>query len=220
MTRRILVATRSRHKLDELRSLLHLPNGGLVTLDDLGIDDEAVEDASTFKGNAILKARFYSGLANAPTLADDSGLMVDALDGGPGVRTRRYAGEHATDEQNNHKLLGALADVPAERRNAHYVCVLAFLDPTDPNGGLFGRRRYVVTRSGRFDGRIALGPRGGNGFGYDPIFEPASEPIGGRTVGELSADEKNRVSHRAKAARAMARYLRDHHLGPDQPALD
>ncbi len=95
-------------------------------------------------------------------------------------------------------------------RTAHYVCVLAYLDPTDVNGGRKGRRRYVVTRSGRFDGRIALGLRGENGFGYDPLFEPATEPIGGRTVGQLAAEEKNRVSHRAMAARAMARYLREH----------
>jgi XTP/dITP diphosphohydrolase len=210
MTPTILVATRSRHKLEELRTLLHLPDRELTTLDELGIDEEAVEDARTFRGNAILKARYYAGLAGVPTLADDSGLEVDVLDGEPGVRTRRYAGEHATDAENNAKLLGALEGVAPERRTAHYVCVLAYLDPTDANGGRKGRRRYVVTRSGRFDGRIALGLRGENGFGYDPLFEPATEPIGGRTVGQLSAQEKNRVSHRAIAARAMARYLREH----------
>jgi XTP/dITP diphosphohydrolase len=213
VTREILVATRSRHKLEELRTLLHLPDGQLVDLDYVGIEEEAVEDAETFRGNAILKARFYGGLSGLPTIADDSGLMVDALEGGPGVRTRRYAGEQATDEQNNTKLLGALAGVPPQLRGAHYVCVLAWLDPHAKPGTHGDRRRYVVTRSGRFDGRIALGPRGGNGFGYDPLFEPATEPIGGRTVGQLTFEEKNRVSHRARAARAMARYLRDHHLG-------
>jgi len=145
-----------------------------------------------------------------PTLADDSGLQVDVLGGEPGVRTRRYAGEHASDDENNVKLLRELQGVAPEHRTAHYVCVLAYLDPTDANGGHKGRRRFVVTRSGRFDGRIALGLRGQNGFGYDPLFEPATEPIGGRTVGQLSADEKNRISHRAMAARAMARYLREH----------
>jgi XTP/dITP diphosphohydrolase len=213
MTPTILVATRSRHKLEELRTLLHLPDTTLTTLDDLGIEQEAVEDARTFRGNAILKARYYAGLAGLPTLADDSGLEVDALDGEPGVRTRRYAGEHATDDDNNAKLVAAMAGVEPERRAAHYVCVLAYLDPTDTNGGRKGRRRFVVTRSGRFDGRIALGLRGENGFGYDPLFEPATEPIGGRTVGQLSAEEKNRVSHRAIAARAMARYLREHANG-------
>jgi XTP/dITP diphosphohydrolase len=213
MTPTVLVATRSRHKLEELRTLLHLTDRRLTTLDDLGIEQEAVEDARTFRGNAILKARYYAGLAGLPTLADDSGLEVDVLDGEPGVRTRRYAGEHATDDENNLKLLGVLRGIAPDRRTAHYVCVLAYLDPTDANGGRKGRRRYVVTRTGRFDGRIALGLRGENGFGYDPLFEPATEPIGGRTVGQLSADEKNRISHRAKAARAMARYLREHANG-------
>lgn len=208
--RRMLVATRSRHKLDELRALLHLPDRELVSLDDLGITEDAVEDAATFRGNAILKARFYANLSGLATLADDSGLEVDALGGGPGVRTRRYAGEHATDEQNNTKLLGALARVSAARRTARYRCVLAFLDPDRAEGGRSGRRRFVVTRSGSFEGRIADGPRGTNGFGYDPIFEPLTEPVGGRTVGQMQAEEKNRVSHRAKAARAMARHLREH----------
>ena len=106
--RRLLVATRSRHKLEELRALLHLPDVDLVSLDDLGIAEEAVEDAATFRGNAIAKARFYAGLAGLPTLADDSGLEVDALGGGPGVRTRRYAGPDATDERNNAKLLNTI----------------------------------------------------------------------------------------------------------------
>jgi XTP/dITP diphosphohydrolase len=208
---RLLVATRSRHKLDELRALLHLPDTEVVSLDDVGISDDAVEDARTFRGNAILKARFYAGRSGLPTLADDSGLEVDALDGGPGVRTRRYAGDDPTDDENNAKLLGALNGLPPSRRTARYRCVLAYVDPTTvQEGGGSGRRRWVVTRSGRFEGRIASEPRGANGFGYDPIFEPSTEQPGGRTVGQLSADEKNRVSHRAQAARAMARFLREH----------
>jgi XTP/dITP diphosphohydrolase len=208
--RRVLVATRSRHKLEELRALLHLPARELVSLDDLGIPDDAIEDAATFRGNAILKARFYAGLAGLPTLADDSGLEVDALDGGPGVRTRRFAGDNATDLENNAKLLAVLAGVASARRTARYRCVLAYLDPSRDGGRRSGRRRYVVTRSGSFDGRIAEVPRGTNGFGYDPIFEPLTEPAGGRTVGQMAPEEKNRLSHRAKAARAMARYLREH----------
>jgi XTP/dITP diphosphohydrolase len=208
--RRVLVATRSRHKLDELRALLHLPDRQLVSLDDLGIPDDAVEDAATFRGNAILKVRFYAGLADLPTLADDSGLEVDALDGGPGIRTRRFAGDLATDLENNTKLLMMLNGLPPARRTARYRCVLAYLDPGQAGGGRSGRRRFVVARSGTFEGRIADGPRGTNGFGYDPIFEPLTETPGGRTVGQLPAEEKNRVSHRAKAARAMARYLREH----------
>ena len=206
--RLMLVATRSRHKLDELRSLLHLNDTELVALDDVGLDAEPVENASTFRGNAILKARFYAERSGLPTLADDSGLEVDALGGSPGVRTRRYASENATDDENNAKLLVELGDLPPERRTARYQCVLAFLDPRDHSHQKRGQRPWIVTRSGTFTGRIAKAPRGTNGFGYDPIFEPATEAPGGRTVGQLSAEEKNRVSHRAQAARAMARYLR------------
>jgi XTP/dITP diphosphohydrolase len=203
----MLVATRSRHKLDELRSLLQLDDTELVALDEVGIHDEPIEDAATFRGNAVLKARYYAERSGLPTLADDSGLEVDALGGSPGVRTRRYASEDATDEQNNAKLLAELGDLPPDRRTACYCCVLAFLDPRDRAGQNMGEPP-VVTRSGTFRGRIAMAPRGANGFGYDPIFEPATEPPGGRTVGQLSAEEKNRVSHRAEAARAMARYLK------------
>jgi XTP/dITP diphosphohydrolase len=202
---RLLVATRSRHKLDELRALLHLADVQLVSLDDLGIPDEAQEDAKTFRGNSIGKARFYAAIAGLPTLADDSGLEVDALGGGPGVRTRRYAGPDATDDDNNAKLLRELGELPPSRRKARYVCVLAYLDPRETPPGA---RPWVVTRSGTFRGRIAYELRGAGGFGYDPLFEPVSEPPGGRTVGQMTAEEKNRVSHRARAARAMARHLR------------
>lgn len=203
--RRLLVATRSRHKLDELRALLHLPDVQLVSLDDLGIPDEATEDAKTFRGNAIAKARFYARITGLPTLADDSGVEVDALGGGPGVYTRRYAGPDATDADNNAKLLCELGDLPASRRGARYVCVLAYLEPAEAAPG---ERPWVVTRSGTFRGRIACELRGAGGFGYDPLFEPSSEPPGGRTVGQMTAEEKNRVSHRARASMAMARYLR------------
>lgn len=210
MTVRLLVATRSAHKLGELRTLLHLPWLELVSLDEVGVDGEAVEDAATFRGNAIIKARFYCARSGMPTLADDSGLEVDALDGGPGVLTRRYAGEDATDEQNNTKLLGALDHLPPERRRARYRCVLAFLDPrSQPVGG----RPWVMTRSGTLEGRIAEMPRGGAGFGYDPIFEPLDHLGGGRTVAEMTQEEKDRISHRGRAARSMARYLKRRYRG-------
>jgi XTP/dITP diphosphohydrolase len=117
---RLLVATRSAHKLRELRELLGPLRAALVDLDDVGIPDEAIEDGETFEANASLKARFFAALSGLPTLADDSGLEVDALNGGPGVRTRRYAGEQATDEENNVKLLGALAGLTPDRRGARY----------------------------------------------------------------------------------------------------
>jgi XTP/dITP diphosphohydrolase len=203
---RLLVATRSRHKLRELHDLLGVPSGvELVSPDDLGIDGEPEETGETFETNARLKARWYARLSGLPTLADDSGLEVDALDGGPGVRTRRFAGPDATDEANNAKLLRELAGLPPERRGARYVCVLALALPGEvgPRGGL-----RIVARRGTCRGRIAASPRGDGGFGYDPIFEPLSEPPGGATLGQWSAEAKNAISHRSRAARRMAPVLR------------
>lgn len=198
--RRLLLATRARHKVAELQELLDLPGVTLLTPDEVGIEGEPVEDAPTFEGNAEIKARFYAERSGLPTLADDSGLEVDALDGRPGVYTRRYAGDDPSDVENNTKLLGELDGLPAERRGARYQCVLAYLDPRAGT--------EAVLRAGAFEGRIATAPRGDGGFGYDPIFEPESEPPGARTVGQMSAAEKHALSHRGKAARAMAEYLR------------
>ena len=201
---RLLVATRSTHKLRELRELLGPLAAELVSLDDVAIPEEAIEDGVTFAANAAKKARFFAAVAGLPTLADDSGLEVDALDGGPGVRTRRYAGEYATDEENNLRLLGALAGVVPERRGARYRCALALALPelSGPRGGIPIRLAH-----GTCEGRIATAPRGIGGFGYDPIFEPAGEPPGGQTLGQWSAEAKHRISHRGKAARRMHRIL-------------
>ena len=200
----LLVATRSAHKLGELRDLLALERARLVSLDEIGLDGEPVEDGETFASNAALKARFYARLSGLPTLADDSGIEVDALGGGPGVRTRRYAGDDATDAENNAKLLAALDGLAPAGRGARYRCALAFVEPdrAGPRGGL-----PVAARSGTLEGRIAAVPRGRGGFGYDPIFEPAGVVPGGRTLGEWSPAEKNAVSHRSRAARRMARVL-------------
>jgi XTP/dITP diphosphohydrolase len=200
---RVLVATRSHHKLGELRQLLHMPEVELVTLDDLGIPGDPVEDGATFADNALIKAHWGVERSGLPTLADDSGIEVDALGGGPGVRTRRYAGEDASDAANNEKLLTELASLGALQpgdRGARYVCVLALVEPDRPD--------TTILAEGDFVGRIASSPRGSGGFGYDPIFEPDFEPPGGRTVGQMSQAEKNTVSHRAKAAAAMADALR------------
>jgi XTP/dITP diphosphohydrolase len=204
--RRLLVATRSRHKLRELRELLDLGDDvELLSPDDLGIAGEPDETGATFETNARIKARYYAARGGLPTLADDSGLEVDALGGGPGVFTRRYAGPTATDADNNAKLLRELAGLPAERRGARYVCVLALALPGEagPRGGL-----PMLTRRGTCRGRIATSLRGDGGFGYDPLFEPAPEPAGGRTLGQWSAAEKHAISHRARAARRMTPVLR------------
>lgn len=203
---RLLIATHSAHKLAELRELLELEQGELVSLDDLGIADDPDETGRTFETNARIKARFGARRSGLPTLADDSGLEVDALGGGPGVRTRRYAGPDATDDDNNAKLLEALDGLPPERRGARYVCVLALALPhggTDPRAAIPMRIVRGTTR-----GRIATAPRGTGGFGYDPIFEPAGEPPGGRTFGLWSPAEKHAVSHRGRAARRMTPILR------------
>jgi len=201
---RLLVATRSNHKLRELRELLGLPPGVLVSLDDLGVEGDPVEDGETFRTNAAIKARFGLRATGLPTLADDSGIEVDALHGGPGVRTRRYAGEDASDEDNNRKLLAALDGLPPERRGARYVCVLALAlpDAVGPRGGA-----AVTCTRGTVRGRIATAPAGDGGFGYDPIFIPAIRQSDGRTFGQWSATEKGAISHRARAARRMRTHL-------------
>jgi XTP/dITP diphosphohydrolase len=187
------------HKLRELRELLALQHAELLSLDDFGIEDDPVEDGETFETNARIKARFAASATGLPALADDSGIEVEALGGRPGVRTRRFAGERATDEQNNAKLLTVLDGLPPERRGARYVCVLAFARFSPGNGA-----PTIVTARGTCRGRIAAVPKGTGGFGYDPIFEPETEPPGGRTLGEWSAADKNEISHRARAARRMA----------------
>jgi XTP/dITP diphosphohydrolase len=204
--RRLLVATRSRHKLRELRELLELGDEvELVSPDDLGIEGEPDETGTTFETNARIKARYYAARGGLPTLADDSGLEVDALGGGPGVYTRRYAGPTATDDDNNALLLRELTGLPAARRGARYVCVLALALPEagGPRGGL-----RILTRRGTCRGRIATSLRGDGGFGYDPLFEPSPEPPGGRTLGQWSAAEKHAISHRSRAARRMAPVIR------------
>ena len=205
--RRLLVATRSVHKLRELRELLALDHADLVSLDQLGIVGEPIEDGETFETNAAIKARFGLRASGLPTLADDSGIEVDAIGGGPGVRTRRYAGEDATDAANNAKLLTALGGLPPDQRGARYVCALALALPDEagPRGGV-----PLITARGTCRGRIASEPHGDGGFGYDPIFEPASEPPGGRTLGLWTPAEKHAISHRARAARRMVPRLAAH----------
>jgi XTP/dITP diphosphohydrolase len=204
---RLLIATHSAHKLAELRELLALERADLVSLDDVGISDDPDETGETFATNARIKARFGARRTGLPTVADDSGIEVDALGGAPGVRTRRYAGPNATDEANNAKLLDALRGLPAQRRGARYVCVLALALPR--HGATVRAAVPIRLVRGTTRGRIATEPRGTGGFGYDPIFEPESEPPGGRTFGQWSAAQKHAVSHRGRAARRMTPILRE-----------
>lgn len=199
MATRVLIATRSGAKARELRELLRRPGLELVSLDELAIAAEIPEDGQTFDENAVKKAVGYAGLASLPAIADDSGLEVDALGGAPGVRTRRFAGPGASDDENNAHLLRLLEGVPREQRTARYRCVLAFAEQPVA-GAVISIPRLT---HGTLEGRIALSPRGRGGFGYDPIFEPEGEPPGGRTLAEYSPAAKNRISHRGRAARAM-----------------
>lgn len=181
---KLLVATGNPGKLSEVREILGALDLELVSLAELGLDAPD-EPFASFHENAAAKATACAPRASLWTLADDSGLCVDALRGGPGVRSARFAD---TDEARRRKLLDHLHAVPAARREAHFFCAVALSSPD-------GAR--VFRAEGRVDGRIAESPRGKNGFGYDPLFLPDETP--GRTLAELESGEKNRLSHRGRA---------------------
>jgi XTP/dITP diphosphohydrolase len=197
----LLFATSNPHKLEEVRAILGSAQVEVIGLGDLeGQPAEPVEDGASFAENARKKAMHYARATGRLCLADDSGLEVDALDGEPGVFSARYAGKGATraerDRANNNKLLSRLGGVPPEQRTARFVCSMCL---ADSKGNLLGESR------GTFDGVIADEPRGESGFGYDPLLYL---PDAGRTVAELSADEKNARSHRGEAAREIAARIR------------
>jgi XTP/dITP diphosphohydrolase len=191
---RIVVATANPHKLDEIASILapHHLDVTLVAMTELGVASP-VEDGDTFEANALLKARHCVVATGLPALADDSGLEVDALGGAPGVHSARYAGDPADDLANNRRLAAELAAIPGPERTARFVCVAAFVTPEGDE----------VVRRGTMAGRIVDAPRGTNGFGYDPFFL-ADATTDGRTNGELTAAEKDAISHRGAAFRAIA----------------
>lgn len=197
--RRLVVATGNQHKLEEITRMLaglvpEVASGDLelVAMTDLGVPSP-VEDGERFEDNALIKARACVAATGLPALADDSGLEVDALDGAPGVRSARYAGEDATDADNNAALVAALAAHPDAARSARFVCVAALVT-------VDGRE---VTRRGTMEGRIVDEPRGEHGFGYDPHFV-ADVTGDGRTNGELDPAEKDAISHRGVAFRTLA----------------
>jgi XTP/dITP diphosphohydrolase len=193
--KRVVLASANAGKLRELAALLAPCGLELISQAMLGIEP-VPETGSTFLDNALLKARHAAREAQLPALADDSGLEVDALDGRPGVWSARYAGEGASDAANLARLLAQLADVTAARRGARYQCVLAYVrTPDDP--------APVIAR-GTWAGHIARAPRGSGGFGYDPAFVPQGET---RTAAELPPAEKNALSHRGLAARALVAAL-------------
>lgn len=184
----LVLATRNEGKTEEIRALLADYPVDIKNLTDFGPTPTIEEDGETFEDNAVKKARFIAKILGLPALADDSGLMVEALGNGPGVRSARYAGEGATDAENNAKLLGELEDV--ENRNAAFACVIAIAVPWGP----------ALIYEGRCEGAITKEPVGSEGFGYDPVFY---YPPLQKTFAQLSTREKNQVSHRGQALRQL-----------------
>lgn len=188
-----LIATHNMKKRDELQRILSPLGVHVLTADEAGVDLTDVEETgTTFEENALLKARSGCKEGKMPCIADDSGLCVDALDGAPGVFSARFAGEHGNDDKNNEKLLSLLSDVPPEKRTARFISTVACVFPDG---------RELVVR-GECEGKIGYEKRGENGFGYDPLFY-----VGERTFAEFTPEEKDAVSHRGNALRALTEAL-------------
>ncbi len=188
-----LIATHNLKKRNELQRILSPLGVRVLTADEAGMDLTDVEETgTTFRENALLKARSGCQESGMPCIADDSGLCVDALDGAPGVYSARFAGEHGNDAKNNAKLLELLKDTPKEQRTAQFVSCVACVFPD-------GRE---LTVQGTCQGVIGYAPKGAGGFGYDPLFY-----VGDRSFAEFSAEEKDAVSHRGNALRALAKEL-------------
>jgi XTP/dITP diphosphohydrolase len=192
----LVLATRNHNKVIELVALLDNQSITIRTLDEFPNAPDVVEDGDSCEANAVKKARAIAEFTGMTAVADDTGLEVDALGGRPGVYAARYAGEHATYEDNCRKLLQELQGVPRERRTARFITVAAIALPSDG----------VRVATGQLQGVIAEMPAGSQGFGYDPVF---FIPELGKTLAELSAEEKNRISHRAKAFAQVRKLLHD-----------
>ena len=186
MVAKLLLASRNRHKIEELEQMLAHLNIEVISLDDVADMPAIEEDGKTFSENASKKARLTAMHTGFTCLADDSGLVVDALGGQPGVYSARFAGEDADDRKNNRKLMQMLQGFDSERRQARFICVIAI---SDPQGN-------ICTVEGKCEGRIDYEERGTGGFGYDPLFIPEGYS---QTFAELSREEKNRISHRGQA---------------------
>lgn len=192
----VFLASRNAKKLAEMQRIIaeHAPDVVVVGLDDVPAYDEPVEDQPTFEGNALLKAQAGLAATGLPTLADDSGLCVDALNGMPGVLSARWSGPPKSDDRNNALLLAQLEDVPDGRRGAHFACAVAFCHPDGTE--------LVV--HGRMDGRVIRETRGDGGFGYDVVFVAAEHDAEDVTTAELDSVAKDAISHRGRALREIA----------------
>lgn len=193
---KILLSTRNLHKRRELEEILKELDVDVLTLDEAAISIVIEEDGNTFAENAIKKAGIIAQLSDCITLADDSGLVVDALDGAPGIYSARFAGENANDRDNNIKLMELLKDVEEPLRTARFICTIAICTPEGK----------VYTVEGRCEGSIGLEPRGEGGFGYDPLFIPQGYD---QSFAELGEAVKNRISHRGKALQKARDVLKE-----------
>ncbi len=197
MSKKLVIATRNAGKIAEFRRILDAISQGAVELVGLGEFENLVdveETGATFEENALLKARYTAQMTGLPSISDDSGLCVDALDGAPGIFSARWAGAHGNDKANLEKILEELRDVPDRERGAHFICAAALVMPD-------GRE---VVKEERFEGSILRSPVGDQGFGYDPIFSPLGMQI---SSAQMSAEEKDAVSHRGKSLRAIAPHV-------------
>jgi XTP/dITP diphosphohydrolase len=197
MSNKLVIATRNAGKIIEFRRILDAISSGAIDL--IGIDQfpdliDVEETGTTFEENALLKARYTAKMTGIPSISDDSGLCIDALGGAPGIFSARWAGKHGDDKANVEKVLDELKDVPDSKRGAYFICVAALVMPD-------GREQLA---QGRFEGNILRAPVGNQGFGYDPIFAPLGMSI---SSAEMSAREKDAVSHRGKSLRAIAPHV-------------
>lgn len=197
MSHKLVLATRNQGKITEFRRILDALAPGAIEL--IGVDQfpdlvDVDETGSTFEENSLLKARYTCQATGLPAIADDSGLCVDALDGDPGIFSARWAGAHGNDQANLEKVLDQLKGVPDSQRTAHFMCVASLVLPD-------GREQVA---EGRFEGHILHAPVGENGFGYDPIFQPLGLSI---SSAQMSAEEKDLVSHRGKSLRSIAPHV-------------
>ena len=194
MKQKIIFATKNAGKVREVAHILGEEYFELLSLNDFNNVGEIVEDGNTFEENAIKKAKYVYGKYGLPVLADDSGLAVEQLNGEPGIYSARYAGENATDEENNLRLIEKVKDLPEPHR-AKFVCAAVYY-----NGNI------ILNAVGEVIGRLLLEPRGKNGFGYDPLFLPDGYD---QTTAELSLDEKNKISHRSKAFNLLLKLINE-----------
>jgi XTP/dITP diphosphohydrolase len=197
MSKKLVIATRNAGKIAEFRRILDAIAQGAVEL--VGLDEfknlvDVEETGATFEENALLKARYTAKMTGLPSISDDSGLCIDALGGAPGIFSARWAGAHGNDKANLEKVLEDLENVPDEERGAHFICATALVMPD-------GRE---VVKEERFEGNILRSPIGDQGFGYDPIFSPLGMEI---SSAQMSAEEKDAVSHRGKSLRAIAPHV-------------